>query len=441
MITGELFEDLLVWATEHGSIPRISAVCTHNGQEIFAGGRGHGAHAETRYPIASITKIFTSHLLQQVLLEKDLNLRTPVQALLPAFRLQHPRSSSLTVHDLLNHQTPLPVHLWAWLFAEVDRRTFVTERLPNLECFADAEPRYRYSNIMYAVLGLLVEELSGATWEDALHRTVLQKLDMDQTIPISSEWFKQPHLAPPTEYTAHGQKSMTPFFAKENHLIAPASELISTAHDLTIWAQYANHTHPWKQTLPVLLRRSRPASGLQPLYSSNGWRMETYGEHSLYWHSGQCSGYTGILACIPDRNFTLSVLCNLNAAVDSLQALMYSAADLALARPAKNWFEAFPAPRPAEEAVEGRAPSRPSPVKPGTYTNPGYGSLHIDAKGHVLFQNTAEGYFSESGLHFPAHQKFVQATFPTKGSPSLNIHFEPAVDSIHFQLKQDRLDC
>lgn len=434
MITPELFEDLLTWTRKNGLIPRISAVCLDNGREIFSGGRGHRAHAETRYPIASITKTLTAHLVQHSLNEKGWNLQTPVHDLLSTFHLRHPRSQSLNSHDLLNHQTPMPVHLWAWLFGDVDRRTFVESRLPNLECFQDLKPRYRYSNIMYAVLGLLVEELTGKPWEKFLQTDLLDDLHMDQTTFIHPEWENGAHVAPPMQLAPEGTKPMAPFFSRENHLIAPASELISTAKDLTLWAQHANRIQPWKGSDAVRLRTARPTPNLQPLYSSNGWRMETFGAHKLFWHSGQCSGYTGILACMPHRNFSLAVLCNLDGAVDALQAMMYSAADLALSHPPKDWFEAFGAGKKQAQIHAGEAPASPTavPLQPGTYTNSGYGALDITSDGHVLFQNTEKGFFCPSGVHFPRREKTFEAHVPSGSLPTVRIKFEPSAQGIAF---------
>ncbi|MCC5843863.1 MAG: beta-lactamase family protein [Verrucomicrobia bacterium] len=386
---------------------------------------------QTRFPIASLTKTFTAHLLLEAVRERNISLLTPLRALLPGFTLADPAATRvMTLEDALCHHSGLPPHTWAWVYGDVDRQTFIRERLPFLESVSPHRAAHQYSNILYAVLGQVIDVLTGSPWEQALQEEILRPLEMRHTGCLTEIWATQtPDPARPHDA---GGASIPPFFAKSNHLIAPASEMISTAEDLARWGQRMLELSPdadrWRvrNTVPG----PRPFPDMGPLGYGLGWRVEHTANRLRVWHSGQCSGYSALLALYPEQNQGGVYLCNASGAVPALHAI-----DLTL----HTRFR--PGPLSARSA-----PSRPPELRPardtalpeGVFHHPGYGSLkltHPDGVPHIACQTAPPVpvlQHPDGTLFFrpPGYESCY--TFLTKAN-ALLLHLEPVLPPIRFE--------
>lgn len=373
-----------------GELPACSLSLRRDGDLAFIGGFGwedsaetRPADAETLFPIASVTKPFTAGLLLNALKTSGTSAKSLVQDMLPDFQLNHPDASGrLRITDLLHHQSPLPPHTWAWVFSGASRADFIRDRLPFLSCHPDTVPQYRYSNLMYAVCGRVCEVLAGESWEELLNTQTIQPLRLPSLRPLDSAWSRHPRMA-----QAHSSSPLLPappFHAHASHLIAPASELAGSVQDLDLWLQNVLVQEPWRELEPVLLNPQTQ------LYARAGWRYSPERHGGLIWHSGQCSGYTALVAVHPSTKRTFSALCNRSNAFPVLEWLLEKLLNLSADRPV---------PRPHISASPpGEEPSRNTPghIPSGIYHHPGYGRIEIlepdaDGKQQLFFNEYGKG--------------------------------------------------
>jgi CubicO group peptidase (beta-lactamase class C family) len=142
----------------------------------------------TRFGIASVTKMFTAVAVATL----DVDVAAPVTDLLPPERRPSTLRPDVTVHHLLTHTSniadyaeeegPDPVEyetLWT------DRPCYAFERPADfLPMFGDLPPygppggEFHYSNAGYIVLGLIVEEVAGLSYVDAVRRQVFEPAGM-----------------------------------------------------------------------------------------------------------------------------------------------------------------------------------------------------------------------------------------------------------------------
>jgi CubicO group peptidase (beta-lactamase class C family) len=142
----------------------------------------------TRFGLASVTKMFTATAVARL----GVDFAAPVVSLLPPERRPATLRPDVTVHHLLSHTShiadyaeeegPDPVEyesLW------VDRPCYRMERPADfLPLFGDRPPygppggEFHYSNAGYIVLGLVVEEVSGLSYVDAVRREVFDPAGM-----------------------------------------------------------------------------------------------------------------------------------------------------------------------------------------------------------------------------------------------------------------------
>ncbi|WP_426527631.1 serine hydrolase [Bradyrhizobium sp. McL0615] len=132
----------------------------------------------TQFVICSITKSFTATAIALLHHEGRLDWTKPVRDYMPEFRLSDAVATErVTVRDLLCHQSGLPRHDWVH---------FVGDRAPSemlgvmrhLELSRDIRAAWQYNNLCYNVAGLLIERLSGQSFEAFIRARLTDRLGM-----------------------------------------------------------------------------------------------------------------------------------------------------------------------------------------------------------------------------------------------------------------------
>jgi CubicO group peptidase (beta-lactamase class C family) len=132
----------------------------------------------TQFLICSITKSFTATGMALLHNEGRLDWTKPVRDYMPEFRLHDAVATErVTVLDLLCHQSGLPRHDWVH---------FPGDRTPaemlglmrHLELSRDIRAAWQYNNLCYNVAGLLIERLSGQSYQAFIRARLTDKLGM-----------------------------------------------------------------------------------------------------------------------------------------------------------------------------------------------------------------------------------------------------------------------
>lgn len=140
---------------------------------------------DTRFNVASISKLFTSLAVLRLVAAGKLRLDQKLSSAWPGY--PNMAAGEATIAQLLshtagfgNHQTWLPTYIGPPLLTNADYfRQFVNEPLMQ-----SPGTGFLYSNNGYAVLGLLVERLAGEPFFDHLARTIWTPLGMADTRPL-----------------------------------------------------------------------------------------------------------------------------------------------------------------------------------------------------------------------------------------------------------------
>jgi CubicO group peptidase (beta-lactamase class C family) len=139
---------------------------------------------DTRFELASLSKLFTAVAVAQLVEGGRLTFDTPVSAVLP----DYPRpdiAARITVAHLLTHTSGLPDFYRNGKFRryEDSLRTlrdfwvmFASDTL-----WATPGSQYDYSNSNYIVLGSIIERLSGLSFEEYVRRHVFEPAGMTRT--------------------------------------------------------------------------------------------------------------------------------------------------------------------------------------------------------------------------------------------------------------------
>lgn len=176
----------------HGVILRVSS---GDGQIDFKGSAG-AATPDTRFPIASITKMFTAALIMQFVEEGRINLDQTVQSILTDVNLSGlhvvkgvDHSPLLTVRHLLHQTSGLADYYESDLAAALkqgkDRSYGLNEVLQMTKTLppqaAPESGRSHYSDTNYQLLGTVIERITDQSYEQALQSRICKPLGLTNT--------------------------------------------------------------------------------------------------------------------------------------------------------------------------------------------------------------------------------------------------------------------
>jgi len=131
------------------------------------------------FQMASVTKPFVATGVLQIIEEGKIEFDSPVFKYLPHFKMGDAQYKQITVRHLLSHTAGIP-HLTDYeynnpQFDEGALKRFVGN-LSKLNLIAAPGTKYQYSNIGYDILGNLIAEVSGLSFERYIEKQILAPL-------------------------------------------------------------------------------------------------------------------------------------------------------------------------------------------------------------------------------------------------------------------------
>lgn len=135
------------------------------------------ATVHTRFRLASVSKMLTSVTIMQLVGEGAITLDKPfVDQLGVAGPFTDPRLATVTVRQLLSHMSGFPVSRDIFFGHGVDTwRQAAAAAFGDVLLF-DPGTAFRYSNTNFCLLGLLIEKVTGESFEAAIKERVLDPL-------------------------------------------------------------------------------------------------------------------------------------------------------------------------------------------------------------------------------------------------------------------------
>ena len=294
-----------------------------DGREIIATGKssqdGAALTADSIFEIGSITKVFTSLLLADMVERGELMLETPVAKLLPeSVKLPTRNGKQITLLDLSmqvsgllrmpgNFKPANPGNP----YADYDAARLY-EFLSGYSLTRDIGEKYEYSNLGVGLLGTALARRAGLSYEALSQRRVLKPLGMTSTtITLNDEQRKR--LA-----SGHDPGlSVTPNWGLD--ALAGAGAIRSTTKDvLTFLAAHIELTDtPLKNAMRRMRAMSRP-TGTPELDILMGWRRFNRFGTEIVWHNGGTGGYRTWAGFVPGAKKGVVVLCNTFFSVDDI---------------------------------------------------------------------------------------------------------------------------
>ena len=401
--------------------PSIAVGIVKDGQVVLNEGfgwaneeKGLKADAETLYEIGSCSKAFTAAACALLVDQGRLQWDAPARDYLPWLEFKDPYvTAHVTVRDLLCHRTGLPRHDAYWIDGPCTRREMV-ENLRTMQPCWSFRSKWCYQNTCYVAAGMLIEAISGMSWEDFVRENLLKPIGMNRTTFYVDDIAGDANHADP--YSRHLPTDQTgyeviPFLRSDREDKAagigapfgPAGSIMSTVNDMVRWLQFmldkgkvgdkqiiseenlAELTKPQMLMDPLLLPLPE-----QDFYSYGmGWFTETYRGHRMAEHGGNVNGFSTLMTLLPDLSLGIVTLTNFNDSFNTY-ATTNTVMDAYLGAEGGDWHNRYRGiidevftkeleklRNPEIERIEGTHPSHPLADYAGTYRNATYGDIVI----------------------------------------------------------------
>ena len=276
---------------------------------------------DTLFQCGSITKIWTTTLIMQLVEEGRLDLDTAVAEILPAFTLADPEAAAaITVRHLLDHTSGIDGDI----FTDTGDGDDCVERYVADLATARSVTRpggpASYCNAGFVVAGRIVEALRDAVWDEVLLDRLLRPLDLDHAaitrakdaplFRVAVGHSRRPdadHVEPTTTW-------MLP------RSIGPAGLLTASVDTLLGFAAAHLRDGVGLSGTRILSRESTLAMQEQQVALGGmstvqegwglGWAREQWAGHSVVGHDGGTIGQKASLRLFPGLRLVLAVLTN-----------------------------------------------------------------------------------------------------------------------------------
>ena len=292
-------------------IPGAAVAVIKNGVTLRAEGYGIAniehcvnVQRESVFQSGSLGKQFTAAGIMLLVDKGKLDLDNPIARYLPS----PARWGSITVRHLLTHTSGLPddevvLNLW---------RDYTEGELAQLTAALPRRYRpgqhYQYSNLGYALLGIIIRRVSGQFYGDFLRDNIFIPAGMHTTRVISEADIVPRRVA---GYRLVGNQIKHQEWVAPTHNTTAAGSLHLTLLDLIAWEQVVRtrallSAESWSKSFQsaTLLDGRKSPYGF-------GWELERQGGKDIHYHDGSWQGFETLLIRYVGDNLSVIILANL----------------------------------------------------------------------------------------------------------------------------------
>lgn len=273
---------------------------------------------EDIFHMASLAKLFTGTGIM-LLWEKGLiELDIPITHYLDWFQMADEFSREITVRQLLTHTSGMPdVVDYHWDQPQKGHdalRNYIRSgEVREARClWSPSEKKFSYSNIGYDLLGLIIAEVSGISFEEFMRLNVFETLDMLDSTFLTFERDELRLCAPHRKNKDKKIEVLEHYPYNREH--APSSTLTSNIYDLEKWAV----AHLGQRVLqPETYRIVKDEFAAVP---NNGekiclsWFSRMQNGYKLYGHEGADDGFRSSFWICPELDLFIMVSSNISEA-------------------------------------------------------------------------------------------------------------------------------
>ncbi len=319
----DAIQTLLDGACRKSGVPGMSVSIVAKDEVLyFSSGyadreKGLSASEHALYELASVSKAFTG--MGILLMEEQgvLSMTDPIQKYLPWFTLTYQGKpfdmENLTLNNFLHHTSGLTNERHLQNIPQGNSPDMLRK---TIEMLLDSElsfypgENYHYGTVNYDILGLVMEVVSGQSYEQFMKEQVFQPLGLHQTYVYKED-------AVVTGQLAQGYRSSffrtTPYNAPDYAGNKPAGYIISCTKDMARWMGVQMGTI---QDIPEIFHKiikkshhgNMSVSAVNGMYYAAGWSVNS--DQTIIEHPGGNPNFASIVVILPNEPMAICLLTN-----------------------------------------------------------------------------------------------------------------------------------
>jgi CubicO group peptidase (beta-lactamase class C family) len=393
------------------NIPGLALGIVYKDQLIY--GKGYGwrdlekklpVDANTMFPIASNTKLFTATAACIMAEEGKFNLDKPVRTYMPALNFYNDElNAKVTLRDMLSHRTGLPRYDGIWVASPFSRKETVL-KVVYMKPQLGFREGYIYNNIMFASAGAVMENVTATSWEDIIRKRFFQPLQMNNSCFSDDDMMKTGNFSYSYFEPDSTRKLQRVTHMAQSDALGPAGTIKSTVEDMSHWmiaelndgkykGQQVISGSAIKQTLTPnnLADKEGKWDELSNSLYCLGRTIQTYKGYKIATHTGSIDGYYSNLTFVPSQELAIFVVHNSQPGGSLRGVIAFPIIDRLLDLTRTPWSERYMKEylkgkgdeKRSEDSikatqVKNTTPSHPLKAYAGVYSNTIYGDMTIE---------------------------------------------------------------
>jgi serine-type D-Ala-D-Ala carboxypeptidase/endopeptidase len=272
-------------------------------------------NGDTVFEIGSMTKVFTSLLLMDMVQKGELALTDPVSKFLPAtVKIPEQNGRKITLQDLSTQSSGLP--RMPSNFTPKDMTNpyadYSVEQLyqflSGYELTREIGEKYEYSNLGVGLLGHALSLRAGTSYEALVKARITGPLEMTSTSIALTPDMK-------ARFAVGHDGDLKAVSAWDIPTLAGAGALRSTVNDMLAFLAanlgYTKTPLAAAMAAEISIRRPTGNPGMEIAY---GWHVLTKDGKSVIWHNGGTGGFRTFMGFDPKTRVGVVVLSNVSNA-------------------------------------------------------------------------------------------------------------------------------
>ena len=276
------------------------------------------ATTDTLFQIGSISKVWTTTVVMQLVDEGKLDLDAPVAEALPELRLADAEvAKTVTMRQLLSHTSGIDGDV----FTDTGRGDDCVEKY--VELMGDVRQNHplgatwSYCNSGFVLAGRVIEKLTGLTWDAALREKLFTPLGLKHTVTLPEEALLFRTAAGHVDVTA--EPVLAPVWQLPRSL-GPAGLITSTPADVLAFARMhltgglaADGTRVLSEAGATAMTQFEAEVPDKHILGDSwgiGWIRFGWDGQRLVGHDGNTIGQAAFLRILPEAGIAVTLLTN-----------------------------------------------------------------------------------------------------------------------------------
>lgn len=276
--------------------------------------------SDSVFRIASMSKTFAGAAATLLVSQNLQSWDSTVSEMFPGLIIgTSDTSRDINLRHIASHSTGLMPHSYSNMLDDGVEYERIRSRFDKIPTVCQPGRCYGYQNVVFSLIADVVEQSTGASYEDYLYEQLFKPLGM-MTATVGMEPYLNSDEATKPHRMVRGNwqtTSINPAY----YSTAPAAGVNASIFDMSLWLQANLGGFPEVMPPAFLSEMHEPVidtpngyfrrwSGLEKAYYAIGWRVFDYKGLRAVHHGGGVRGYRSEMTFVPDADIGMVLLFN-----------------------------------------------------------------------------------------------------------------------------------